>query len=162
MRILKEKDPIPACQIRIDKEGVWYYQGAEMFRREFVNYFYQHLRRDTQGRYVIELPNDRCYIEAEDTPYFVKAVYPERDEGGRLLNLQVLLCDDTREDLDPETLYIGDDNVCYCRVRSGQFPARFFRAAYYQLAENIEYDDERSVFCLRMDGRVFDIGVKSG
>ena len=62
---------IPFCNIRIDKNGVWYYKGAEMFRREIVNFFYQNLRQDESGRYLIELPNDRCYLEVEDAPFVV-------------------------------------------------------------------------------------------
>ncbi len=151
----------PPCQIRIDKEGVWYYQGAEMFRREFVNYFYQHLRLDAMGRYVIELPNDRCYVEAEDTAYFIKAVYPQLDGNGAVNNFRIYLCDDTAEDLDPETLHIGPENILYCQVRGRSFPARFTRAAYYQLAEHVEYDDGRNAFYLPVNGRIYDLDTKS-
>lgn len=132
-----------------------------MFRREFVNFFYQHLRRDAAGRYVIELPNDRCYVEVEDTAYFVKAVYPQRDGDGVVNNFRIYLCDDTLEDLNPETLYIGAENILYCQVRGGTFPARFTRAAYYQLAMHIEYDEARNVFHLPVNGRTFPLDVGS-
>lgn len=46
---------IPPCDIRIDKEGVWYYKDAEMFRKDIVNLFYQNLKLDELGRYIIEL-----------------------------------------------------------------------------------------------------------
>jgi len=132
-----------------------------MFRREFVNFFYQHLHREASGRYVIELPNDRCYVEVEDTAYVVKAVSVVNGGEAKGVDLQLLLCDDTRENLDPETLYVGTGNVVYCRVREGSFPARFSRAAYYQLAEHIEQDGEKDAFYLHCGDRRYDIGTSS-
>ena len=158
---MKDQEVTPPCQIRIDKEGVWYYQGAEMFRREFVNFFYQHLQRDDHGRYVIELPNDRCYVEVDDTAFFVKAVYAVNGLEGKGTAFRLLLCDDTTEDLDPETLYVGPDNVIYCQVRNRTFPARFSRAAYYQLASHIEQDGSSDVFFLRCGSRRYDIRTGS-
>ena len=72
------KSESPFCQIRIDKDGVWYYKGAEMFRKEIVNFFYQNLRQDESGNYLIELENDRCYLEVEDTPFVVRSVHRAR------------------------------------------------------------------------------------
>ncbi|HAR97539.1 MAG TPA: DUF1285 domain-containing protein, partial [Syntrophus sp. (in: bacteria)] len=39
-------DTTPRSDIRIDKDGVWFYRGQEMFRREIVNLFYEHLKQD--------------------------------------------------------------------------------------------------------------------
>ena len=36
-------------EIKIDKEGVWYYNGAEMFRKDILDIFFQHLKRDEDG-----------------------------------------------------------------------------------------------------------------
>ena len=69
----------------------------------------------------------------------------------------VSLSDDTEEELIPETLYLGEENVLYCRVKGGDFPARFNRAAYYQLAAHIE---EEGGFVLSINGRKFKIGAK--
>jgi len=42
--------------------------------------------------------------------------------------------------------------VPYCRVRA-DLEARFSRAAYYQLAEFIEYDEQADKFHLVLDGK---------
>jgi hypothetical protein len=60
--------------IRIDKEGVWYYRGTVMFRKDIVQSLYQHLKRDPDGRYHIEIGEDRADVDVEDTPYVVKSV----------------------------------------------------------------------------------------
>ena len=160
-RALKEQESTPPCNIRIDKEGVWHHQGAEMFRRDFVNYFYQNLHLDDEGRYVIELPNDRCFVDVEDAAYIVKAVDFSKTESGSRTGINLLLCDETREALDPRTLWISPDNVMYCQVREHSFRARFSRAAYYQLAEHIEHDEGQEIFYLKVNGQRYNIETKS-
>lgn len=160
-RALKEQEYTPPCNIRIDKEGIWYYQGAEMFRREFVNYFYQNLHLDETGRYVIILPDDRCYVDVEDAAYIVNAVDYLKTENGKGTGINLRLCDETREMLDPSTLWIGPGNVMYCQIRGDKFKARFSRAAYYQLAEYIDHDEAQDIFYLNIGGQHFNIKTKS-
>jgi len=148
---------IPLCDIRIDKDGVWYFRGAVMFRREFVNYFYEHLRLDEEGRYWIDLGHDCCVVEVEDTPFVVRAVYRNGKADNGEDEISLLLCDDTTEPLDPCSLSITEENVPYCTIRGGRFPARFSRSAYYQLAEHIDYDARRDAFYLSLNGQTYDL-----
>jgi hypothetical protein len=46
-------------EIRIDREGVWYYRNMEMIRTEIIQYLYRHLHRDSDGNYRIELNHER-------------------------------------------------------------------------------------------------------
>jgi len=133
-------DPIPPCLIFIDKEGRWYHRGAEMIRREFIRLFYQNMELDAEGRYLINWADTRCYVEVEDTAFVVMRVSLEDRLGTRESRFRVSLSDDTRETLAPDTLSVGKNHVLYCRVKSGYFPARFSRAAYYQLTAFIEED----------------------
>ncbi len=145
-----ENKKIPFYDIRIDKEGIWYYKGAEMFRREIVELFYRHLKKDEAGKYLIELENDCCYLEVEDTAFVVKSVFCSEYENGYQFFL--LLSDGTIEKLNPDKIWIGQDNVLYCKIKSGPFDARFSRASYYQLAEYIQYDPQKDVYFLLVDG----------
>lgn len=151
------KSESPFCQIRIDKDGVWYYKGAEMFRKEIVNFFYQNLRQDESGNYLIELENDRCYLEVEDTPFVVRSVHRALSEKEGKTVFYLLLSDDIVEALDPETLRVGDENVFYCSVKNRRFEARFLRPAYYQLADDIEYDEEQDKYFILLDGERYYI-----
>ena len=148
---------IPACDIRIDKEGVWYFRGAEMFRKEIVNLFYEGLRRDSNGRYIIELGGERCHLEVEDTPFIVKAIHNSvsRERGDQ--EILLVICDGTVETLDPETLRIGKDNVLYCAIRNGDFEARFSRASYYQIANLIDYHPETDKYVLVLNGKPYTL-----
>lgn len=143
---------IPPCQIRIDKEGVWYYKGAEMFRKDIVNFFYRNLRKDETGNYLIELENDRCYLEVEDTAFVVRSVRRELSEKDGQWAVYLNLSDGTDDLLDPATVRIGKENVLYCTVKGDRFEARFLRPAYYQLAGDIEYDENRDKYFFPLNG----------
>jgi hypothetical protein len=136
----EEQDPIPPCLILIDKEGRWYHQGVEMIHREFIRLFYQNIELDAEGSYLITWGDTRCYVDVEDTAFVVTRVSLERGTGHQPSRLEISLSDDTQEVLAPDTLRVGKDHVLYCKVKSDAFPARFTRAAYYQLAEFIEED----------------------
>lgn len=139
MKKTKEKDEIPPCNIRIDKEGRWFYQGAEIIQKDIILHFYDHLELDHQGRVIIHWRGERCFVEPEDVPFVVertmKVSSTQNDES-----IKILLNDGNFEDLDLDTLWIGDGNVPYCLVRRRAFRARFSRKAYYQLAEYFEED----------------------
>lgn len=137
--------------IRIDKDGIWYYRGAEMFRRDIVKYFYDHLTMDDEGRYLICLPEngESCYVDVEDTAYVVKSV--DITDG----QVVIRLSDDSTELLDLSTLHSGEGNVLYCKVKNGTFPARFNRASYYQLAAYLEHDNERNAYYLTIGNQRF-------
>ncbi len=137
-----EINELPPCLIFIDKEGRWFHKGTEMIHREFIRLFYEHMKLDPQGRYVIDWQGQRCWVDVEDTAFVVRRVTFKH--GTQAQNAQYLLhlCDDTIEPLAPDTLFVVQDNVLYCKVKTDVFPARFNRAAYYQLAEYIEAEGE--------------------
>jgi hypothetical protein len=155
-----EKD-IPPCNIKIDKDGVWYYKGNEIFRDEIVRYFYQNLKIDEGGRYLIELEDDCCYLEVEDTPFIVKAVYRYTAEADNEECIYLLLSDQSIEKLNPDSLWAGKDNVLYCSVKKNAFVARFSRASYYQIADFIEYGDGEDEYFISLNCKHFYITILS-
>ena len=128
-------EELPPCQITIDTEGIWYYRGARIIRKDIIKFFYEHMELDEDGRYIISWKNEKCVLDVADTAFFVQRV--ERINRDFLLYIS----DDTQEKLDPKTLYIGKKNILYCKVKAGKFPARFVRAAYYQIAKYIEEEN---------------------
>lgn len=146
--------------IFIDKEGCWYHEGAEMIHREFIRLFYQHLRLDSEGRYIIDWNGKPCHVEVEDTAFVVRtARFLEKEPDGKT-ECSLNLSDDSEEPLEPATLYVGKQNVLYCRVKNNTFPARFTRSAYYQLAHHIE--EENGLFYLPLQGKRHVILIKKG
>ena len=147
-------------EIKIDKEGLWYYNGAHMFRKEIVNVFFQNLKVDECGKYLIELGQERCYLDVEDTAFVVVAVYKTKNSVNGMEQIEIILTDDSCEILDMESLKAGNDNVLYCRVKNGRFAARFSRKSYYQLAEFIEQSEDDARFFIHLNGVPYIIDEK--
>lgn len=141
--------------IKIDKDGLWYYCGAHMFRKDILHIFFENLKVNDCGQYYVELNEEIYYLDVEDTAFVITAVFKLKDPSGNGEKIEVLLNDDRRESLDLNTLTVGDENVMYCRVKDGRFPARFTRKSYYQLAEYIE--QKNNVFCIRLNNEKYFI-----
>ncbi|MBN2538452.1 MAG: DUF1285 domain-containing protein [Deltaproteobacteria bacterium] len=154
---IKPENEIPSLPIRIDKEGVWYYKGARMFRKDILKLFFESLKKDELGRYLIEFEGDKCLIEVEDTPFVVKTVSKHGRKDRRTEFIEILLSDFNLEKLDPSTLHVGMDNVLYCNIKDGKLEARFSRSSYYQIAELIEYDEERDTYYMPLNGTTYYI-----
>jgi hypothetical protein len=153
---MDERD-MPPCFILVDREGRWFHKGAEMIKRDIVRLFYEHIEVDSLGRYVVRLGKESCYLDVEDTPFVIQRVRFENN--GDIQNFRIFLSDDTEEVLDPETLFVGEENVLYCTVKQGKFSARFHRPAYYQLAEFVQ--EEEGGFHLPLNGMKHFIRHKS-
>jgi len=146
-----------SSDIKIDKDGIWYYRGAHMFRKDILSIFFEHLQMDGSGNYFIELNGEIYYIDVEDTPFVVTAVYKTMLPANGNEQIEILLSDDKMEILDMNSLFVGENNVIYCRIKSGKFSARFVRKSYYQLAEFIEEDDHGEKFCIVLNNQKYFI-----
>jgi hypothetical protein len=139
--------------IKIDKDGIWYYRGAHMFRKEILCTFFEHLKLDDCGKHFIELNDEIYHLDVEDTAFVVSAVSRTKTLSNGHEQIEVLLSDDCIEKLDLNSLFIGRDNVMYCRIKEGKFTARFTRKSYYQLAEFIEQGDADNTFYIILNNQ---------
>lgn len=146
--------------IKIDRDGIWYYRGAHMFRKDILCIFFGNLKVDDCGQYFIELNEEIYYLDVEDTAFVITAVYKAKDHAGSHDQLEIILSDDGREKLDLNTLTVGDDNVMYCRIKAGKFTARFTRKSYYQLAEFIEQNETDNTFYVSLNSEKYFIKYK--
>jgi len=151
-----DKNEIPSG-IRVDKEGTWHYQGAAMFRKDIWQEMYRHLRQEESGRYLVELGGERAYIEVEDTPYVIKSVSFACTDGGGEDVIYLDMPDDSREVLDPSSLHVGEGNTLYGALAGCGIVARFSRAAYYQIAQHIEYDAGRDSYFISLSNHHYHI-----
>ena len=146
---IEANETLAPCEIFVDEEGEWLHKGNRIIREDILELFYDNLSLTAEGTYIIEWKDGRCFLEVADTPFVVARVDRTQLPEGEaiLLTLRHL---GVSEKLLPETLGVGADNVLYCRVRDGRFPARFSRPAYYQIAEWIEQDPERGRFYIEL------------
>ncbi len=154
---------VESGKISFRSDGNWYSDEERIDNPRIALLFSRSIRRSPDGSYFLQVAEERAAITVEDTPYVVKAIEDD-GKGGFIL----VLNDGEREPLDPASLVVGADNVLYCRVKNGSFPARFLRTAYYHLSEHFQVDD-RDGFSLVVRGQRYRLrkaapsrGVASG
>jgi hypothetical protein len=140
---------VPPCMMYVDKEGAWFHKGAPIIHRELLVLFYQCIRLDEEGHYIIRFKDQVCRLDVEDTPFVILRTdfVPPRHDGGTE-RFVLHLIDQSKEDLVPESLSIGPDHVLYCKVKGGKFTARFSRPSYYQIAKYIQEESETGRYLL--------------
>jgi len=147
--------------LRIDKEGRWFLRDEEITHRKTYLLYCRSLTLDESGRVILQIGREQCPVEVEDAPFVVRTLDFVLTEGGDLKSVWLILNDETREELHPETLRIGPDHVPYCRVRSGKFEARFSRGAYQLLAPHILHDEKGNRFFITIDGKAYDLSHRA-
>lgn len=142
--------------IRLDRQGRFWHQGAEVTHPGFRRALLRWLDRLDDGRPILRLDERRyAYVDVDDAHLLAVSA---RWQGDRVY---IKLNDDSEEELDYPSLTMAADNALYCRVRGGRLEARITTPAYYVLAEGIEPDEDRDDidrFVLRARGRSFAIG----
>jgi hypothetical protein len=119
---------------RIDREGVWRHEEVEITHPGVLRNLYANLRVDNTGHYLQAGPF-RVPVQVDDAPFVV--VRAETDDPRAV---DIHLTDGSREAFDPATLSLDQRGVPHCRVKGGQFDARFSVAAWLQLAGKLETD----------------------
>ncbi len=121
------RDVSADCQITIDKNGNWFYRGQQIIHHQILHSFHEALEMTHNGRFLVRMEDEICYIEAEDTPFVVTTLRGDQNNG-----LILVLNSGETHDLDAATLRIEADNQIYATLENG-IPVRFTRPAYYQL-----------------------------
>jgi len=149
--------------MRIARDGTWYYQGTPIKRDRLVRLFASVLMRDEAGDYFLKTPVEKARIEVEDAPFL--AVEMNREGEGRDQRLTF------RSNLD-ETAVAGPDHPLrvaqdpetgepspYVEIRDG-LEALLTRAVYYELAELAEpSDDDPDCLGVWSGGVFFPLGA---
>lgn len=148
----------PFCgdiDMRIGRDGSWFYLGTPIGRREMVRLFSTVLRRDADGRYYLVTPVEKCGITVDDAAFVAVELLVEGQGPGQRLSFRTNVDDvvsagpghPLRVEIDPET----GAPAPYVHVR-GRLEARVNRPVFYELVELATPDPDRP------DG----IGVWSG
>jgi hypothetical protein len=127
----------PDCgdiDIRIGRDGTWYYRGSAIRRPELVRLFSTILRRDG-ARYVLVTPVECVGIEVEDVPFLAVEMASSGEAAEPSLWFRTNVGDRVRVDAQhPLTFATGESGglVPYVRVRANLL-ARVTRALTFDL-----------------------------
>jgi hypothetical protein len=153
--------------IRIARDGTWYYKGSPIGRKELVCLFASVLRREADGGYLLETPVERGRITVEDAPFLAVEMCwrdCDCDEGAPRQCLSFRTnCDEVvvasaqhpiTVHLDPRTR----EPRPYILVRPG-LEAKISRAVFYELVAlaTEEVLDGRRVLGVWSEGAFFPI-----
>ncbi|HYZ39860.1 MAG TPA: DUF1285 domain-containing protein [Stellaceae bacterium] len=123
--------------MRIARDGTWFYRGSPIGRLPLVKLFASVLRREADGRYWLVTPAERGRIEVDDVPFLAVAVTVEGEGRDQQLifrtNLDEFVTAGPDNPLRVETAASGEP-APYILVRDG-LEARLARPVFYELVE---------------------------
>ena len=145
--------------IRIARDGTWFYHGSPIGRKPLVKLFASVLRRNSDGSYWLVTPAERVRIQVDDAP-FVAVALSAQGNGKDARLLFTTNVEDTvaagrehpiRVAFDPATA----EPAPYVTVRDG-LEALISRPVYYELVERGEVQGGQ--FGVWSDGVFFSLG----
>ncbi len=131
----------PFCgdiDMRIARDGSWWYLGTPIGREKLVRLFSTVLRHDEDGKYYLVTPVEKIGITVEDAPFVAVAMQVEGEGKDQVLTFRTNVGDETvagpehpmRFEIDKET----GEPAPYVHVRA-RLDALINRAVFYDLVE---------------------------
>jgi uncharacterized protein len=123
--------------MRIARDGTWFYRGSPIGHLPLVKLFASVLRREADGSYWLVTPAERGRIEVEDVPFLaVELTVAGEGRGRRLIfrtNMDDIVTAGPDNRLRVETA-AGGEPAPYILVR-GALEARLVRSVFYELVD---------------------------
>ena len=153
--------------MRIGRDGTWFYHGSPIARKPLVRLFSSVLRREDDGLYYLVTPVERCHVQVEDAPFL--AVEVTRTGAGRRQRLAFRTnIDDMVTASAHHPIRVVHDKATgepspYLLVRE-RLEALIARPVYYELVDYgvEEYIDDNFVFGVWSEGSFFELGRLTG
>ncbi len=123
--------------IRIARDGTWFYMGSPIGRRRLVRLFSTVLRKDKDGDHYLVTPVEKLRIEVEDAPFLIVQVDEQGQGEHQRLYFRTLTDDivlaDAEHRIWVEFSAAGEPSP-YIEVRDG-LRGLIARNVYYQLVQ---------------------------
>ena len=133
--------------MRIARDGTWFYQGSPIGRPAMVKLFSTVLRREPDGSHVLVTPVEKLDIDVEDAPFIATLVTSEGEGRARQLGFTLNTGDAVIAGPD-NRLWVeqgeGGEPRPYIHVRRG-LDALIARSVYYELAELALAEDNDAI-----------------
>lgn len=150
-------------QMRIDRDGLWYYHGSPIGRKELVRLFASVLRREPDGQYWLVTPAEKGRIIVEDAPFLAVELMVTASGRDQVLRVRTNVDDVVTIDADrplriAHNLVTGEPSP-YILVRDG-LEARLSRSVYYEVVSvGVEHRTSgETIFGVWSSGTFFPLG----
>lgn len=157
----------PDCgemDMRIARDGTWYYMGSPIARPAMVQLFASVLRRDADGCFYLVTPVEKIRLTVEDAPFIAVSVDVAGQGDSQVLTFETNMGDRVeagpdhrlRVETDPATAAPSP----YLHIR-GRLEALISRSVFYELVALGEPRDldGQSVCVVTSRGAVFSLGA---
>ena len=149
-------------EIRIARDGTWFYMGSPIGRKRLVRLFSTVLRKEDDGEHYLVTPVEKLRIEVEDAPFMVVQMEDKVVDEQQILyfrtNTDDIVAAGTEHRIWVEFSDSGEPSP-YINVRNG-LRGRLSRSVYYQLVElgeEVQQQDGR-MFGVWSQGQFFSLG----
>ena len=152
----------------IKRDGTWLYKGTPINRKAMVCLFSTVLKREADGRYLLETPAERGWIEVEDVPFIAVELNWSGDARRQQLcfrtNVDQCVTAGPEHPIRIKHDLLDCEPAPYLHVRDGKggyaIEARINRATYYELVALAEPGlvGGRKVLGVWSDGMFFSLG----
>ena len=124
--------------MRIARDGIWYFQGSPIQRKKLVKLFASVLTRDKAGDFWLQTPAERCRITVDDAPFLaVEMAVEDVGLNQRLpfrTNVADIVIAGPNNPIRDRTIKKTREPLPYICVRDG-IEALITRAVFYDLVE---------------------------
>ncbi len=123
--------------IRIGRDGLWYYMGTPIGRQRLVRLFARVLRRDADGETYLVTPVEKIRIQVDDAPFLAVEVNARGRGREQILTFRTNVGDIVEAGPDHPMHFVDEPHTGglkpYVHVR-GRLQARAARPLLYELA----------------------------
>ncbi|MBI1261092.1 MAG: DUF1285 domain-containing protein [Rhizobiales bacterium] len=124
--------------MRIARDGTWFYMGTPIGRERLVRLFSTILRHDADGKYYLVTPVEKVGITVDDAPFLAVVMRVEGEGREQLLHFTTNVGDETMAGADHPMRFVMDaetgEPAPYVHVRA-RLEALINRAVFYDLVE---------------------------
>ena len=162
---IERSDPVICgdLEMRIARDGTWFYHGSPIGRKPLVKLFASVLNRDEDGVYWLTTPVEKGRVDVDDAPFLAVEMTVVGEGRAQTLRFRTTLDDEVTADgdhplrvaLHPAT---GEPSP-YVLVR-GRLEALISRSVFYELVERgvEEVVANEVLFGVWSAGRFFPLG----
>lgn len=150
--------------MRIARDGTWFYLGSPIGRKPLVKLFSGVIRLDEDGKYYLVTPVEKIGITVDDAPFVAVEMFVEGEGRERVISFRTNVDDFVimdkdhpfRLEIDPET----KEPSPYVRVRTN-LDALINRPVFYDLVNlaGEEVIDGEARFGFWSSGQFFELGL---
>ena len=156
----------PLCEnveMKIDRNGRWYFMNSPIGRERMVKLFSKVLRLDKDGEYYLVTPVEKIRIEVEERPFVIIDYQLSYEEGEQVISFETNIGDvfvlDGNHPIQVEINPRTGEPKPYVLVRSN-LEGLISRNIYYKLIDISELKKiaTKEVLVLRSHKKDFEIG----